>query len=142
MSAIVVKGRTWLCPECDGYGAFGNGRSPNDPSYEDSECADCEGRGVIHASYSQAWAMGLHPWSGDRGRSASRDRFPHKDPLLRLAEVRAIRRTPDGGIGARFGYDYPHALAVAMCRSRRPIDRWALADRYDVRVRALMRAPW
>lgn len=138
MTAIVVQTRAWLCPDCDGYGAFDNGEHPNSPDYDERECIDCDGSGVIRASYSEGWDKGLQPWTGDRGRSAARVRIPHTDPLVWLAEIRnGPRRTASGEQTARFGYDYPGAFARALCRTNKPADRHALADRCDARIN-----PW
>lgn len=90
---LQITHRFFLCPACDGYGSFDNGHSPNSPYYDDSECIDCDGQGTQRLPIVTGHAQGLQPWGGPRGRSASRIRLPHTDPLQMMANSRAPART-------------------------------------------------
>lgn len=81
--------RTWLCPDCDGYGGWTTNASslPDPQTEEDHECLICDATGVITATYAEGERRGLHPWTGDVGRGAF-PRMPYPDPLTTLAHFR------------------------------------------------------
>jgi hypothetical protein len=93
-----MKTRTYLCPDCDGYGATAPGchHFHNDPACDcEVMCDRCDESGVIEATYDEGERLGFQPWDGPIGRSAERLRIKRVDPLVRLAQDRKA------GIGHR-----------------------------------------
>lgn len=87
--------RTYLCPDCDGWGVhvhnsstdYGYGRDPQ--CDEEAECLDCRGDGVVVRTYVEGELKALQPWDGTVGRGAVPVRYPAKDWF---AELRATRK--------------------------------------------------
>lgn len=82
---------TFLCPDCDGYGATAEGcdHQHNDPACDcECMCWHCDESGVVQLERSEGERLGLHPWTGPLGRSLARVRIRHVDPLIRLADAR------------------------------------------------------
>lgn len=95
--------RTWLCPDCDGHGRIetaGSARSSDPQDFDDYECSECSGEGVLTLSYADGEARGLQPW-GDYGRMhdgyrqlrGTADEFPLR--MLQKARVGMLRHLAD-----------------------------------------------
>lgn len=79
--------RTYLCPDCDGWGRTGGERLDVDDYAPDYTCLTCDETGVIQ---SEAGRDDLHPWHGEEGRMACRNRYKGQDSLVTLAYFRPI----------------------------------------------------
>ncbi len=93
--------RTYLCPECDGYGQHEDGAGHYD-------CRGCDGLGVVRCEYTDE----LQPWTGPVGRMAQGGRTTPTDPLLTLARMR--RQLRDDLLGRSANYQYGLARQRAV----------------------------
>ena len=88
--------RTYLCPDCDGWGAIEGNDGPTyvggtDPQHDwQKDCIECCSTGVIEATYADGEMLDLTPWTGSRGRVLQRNRAPAFDWFAYLAATRAI----------------------------------------------------
>lgn len=82
------KTRTYLCPDCDGWGLTGGERLDVDDYAPEYSCGTCDETGVITATYADGEKFDLHPWAGDTGRAAHRVRSSDRDALERMASHR------------------------------------------------------
>lgn len=80
--------RTYLCPDCDGYGHTGGEQLDVDDFTDELTCNRCEESGVIRMDRSKADDLGLQPWTGEEGRNAVTVRTAHVDSLVRMGEWR------------------------------------------------------
>lgn len=90
-----MKVCTFLCPDCDGWGrtggeyrgGYGYSADPADyaPEYP---CIPCDESGVVHLSREIGEKRGLQPWTGEEGRTLSRNRLTYPEPLMWLANER------------------------------------------------------
>lgn len=122
--------RTWLCPDCDGWGVHeSNASSINDPQCHDQiDCAICDGSGVLEASYAEGLSGDYQPWDGPLGKTAIGVAAQKRgtDPLLDMGRLREERGHPFGG---SFYYGIYRKRAMRKCSGLAMADMRAMATR-------------
>ncbi|KRG69142.1 hypothetical protein [Pseudoxanthomonas dokdonensis] len=106
--------RTYLCPDCDGYGETVHndtnpyGYGPDPQCDVEVECRNCDGSGVIVSEYDDT----LQPWNGTSGRMGSRP-ASRPDPLITMARWRGKLRGHPTSPSANLYYGYARQIAVS-----------------------------
>lgn len=115
----MATARTWICPDCDGWGVIetiASARSRDPQDYDDRDCFECGGEGVITLSYADGYARDLHPW-GDVGRyaqGARKNLRPTEN--YTLYALRTARAGMLKHIAEKYPYSTPLSIYYDQCR--------------------------
>lgn len=115
----MATARTWICPDCDGWGVIetsASARSRDQQDYDDRDCLECGGEGVITLSYAEGYARDLHPW-GDVGRyaqGARKNLRPTEN--YTLYALRTARAGMLKHIAEKYPYSTPLSSHYDQCR--------------------------
>ena len=128
--------RTWLCPDCEGWGVIQlntsnpHGYGPDPQLDHDEDCIACDGSGVIVASYAKGEREGYTPWDGLTGRVIEGVRAAKResDILVRLAD-RRMRKVKNDPFRDDFYYGIYRMRAYRKCSGLAQADMLAMATR-------------
>lgn len=142
---MTANTRTYLCPDCDGWGAIEGNDGPTyvggtDPQNDWQEnCLECDGSGVVVLTYADADRLDLQPWDGLNGKVLEGVRAAKRgtDPLLDMGRLRAEHVA---ALGGSFYYGIYRMRAMRKCSGLAQAEMLAMATRCVTRANELRAA--